>query len=70
MFWMFMSMSKCNRLFLLEISISRNAVRSLKLRVYMLTNRKKENVAGGEERQNIYQIQKSETALFFCPPST
>ena len=30
----------------------------------------KENVAGGGERQNIYRIQKSETALFFCPPST
>lgn len=32
--------------------------------------RKKENVAEGGERQNIYKIQKSETALFVCPPST
>ena len=57
-------MSTGNRLFLLEINISRNAVRSLKLRVYMFTTGRK-RMWQGEERDKIFTEYKNLKQLYF-----
>lgn len=55
--------------FLLETTASRNSVRSLKWRMQSHVHHRKENRIE-KKRQAIYRIQRCETALLCCPPST